>query len=264
MPTGSNARGFPLCILAVLGLFEACARAWAPPHRGGSTAVRPHGPGASGHRPRRRANCIAMQLKNTNHLRKVDAMRAAWADTLLPAVVLVRPDREDHVGMTARSIFNFGHGRLRLVDARCEHCTGNAVGYASGAGEVLQEAGVFSSLALAVEDVAHVFAIVSAESALGPEGRAMEPISLGATAAEAISLSAEAGALSCAVVFGASENDLRSLPTEPRRVLVGTHDGSLELPQCVSSLAPLRYGLAALTKDACHRLCVHLWSNVPS
>lgn len=148
--------------------------------------------------------------------------------------------------MTARSIFNFGHGRLRLVDARCEHCTGNAVGYASGAGEVLQEAGVFSSLALAVEDVAYVFAIVSTDSALGLEGRATEPISLGAAAAEAIRLSAEAGALSCAVVFGANEDDLRSLPTEPRRVPVGTHDESLALPQFVPSRALLRDGLAVL------------------
>ena len=80
---------------------------------------------------------LVMQVKNTNHARKNDAFKEALRDPLAPCVILVREAREDHAGMTARNLLNFGLARLRLVDsAACDHRTGNAVGYASGAGKL--------------------------------------------------------------------------------------------------------------------------------
>ena len=45
---------------------------------------------------------VLMQVKDTNHARKADAVRDALLDPLLPAVVLVRPDREVHLQKDAR------------------------------------------------------------------------------------------------------------------------------------------------------------------
>jgi len=59
-----------------------------------------------------------LQVKNTNHARKADAFRDALCDPLSPSIIIVREPREDHVGMVARNLLNFGLGRLRLVDCQ--------------------------------------------------------------------------------------------------------------------------------------------------
>lgn len=151
---------------------------------------------------------------------------------------------QDHVGMVARNILNFGIGRLRLVDPGCNHRTGNAMGYASGAGDVLLGASVFPTLDLAVQDFRHVFAVLSTSSANAivagegpssnaPGNSATHPSSAEDAAAEAILLAMEDEAPACALVFGSSEEDLRGILPEPRRVHVRLHDkaAALELPQ---------------------------------
>lgn len=148
--------------------------------------------------------------------------------------------------MVARNILNFGIGRLRLVDPGCDHRTGNTMGYASGAGDVLLGASVFPTLDLAVQDFRHVFAVLSTSSAsmiVASEGAssnaqgifATHPSSAEDAAAEAIllAMAMEDEATACALVFGCNDEDLRGIAPEPRRVHVKLHDkaAALELPQ---------------------------------
>jgi hypothetical protein len=80
---------------------------------------------------------LSMVVQNTNHARKADAYGDAVHDPLAPVVILVREPREDHIGMVARNLLNFGIGRLRLVDCQCDHLSGNTIGYSSGAGNIV-------------------------------------------------------------------------------------------------------------------------------
>ena len=75
-----------------------------------------------------------------------------------PLVVLVRPQLGENIGKAARAMLNFGLTRMRLVEPRDGWPNPAAGPAASGADEVLAEAGVFASVAEAVADCAHVYA----------------------------------------------------------------------------------------------------------
>jgi len=83
-----------------------------------------------------------------------------------PCVVLVRPHLDENVGAVARAMANFGLADLRLVapfpgDAHLERCDWRseaAVQRACGAGEILEQAQAFDSLAEALGDVHRVYA----------------------------------------------------------------------------------------------------------
>ncbi len=95
-----------------------------------------------------------------------------------PAIVLVRPQMGENIGAAARAMLNFGLDRMRLVDPRDGWPNPRAVAMASGAGRVLDAAGVFEDLADALADCDYVFATTArgrelAKPVLSPE-RAME------------------------------------------------------------------------------------------
>jgi tRNA/rRNA methyltransferase len=75
-----------------------------------------------------------------------------------PAFVLVRSQMGENIGGAARAMWNFGLDRMRLVEPRDGWPNQKAVAMASGAGRLLDEAGVFSTVAEAVGDCQYVYA----------------------------------------------------------------------------------------------------------
>ncbi len=75
-----------------------------------------------------------------------------------PAFVLVRPQMGENIGGAARAMWNFGLDRMRIVDPRDGWPNQKAVAMASGAGRLLDEAGLFESTGDAVADCDYIFA----------------------------------------------------------------------------------------------------------
>ena len=75
-----------------------------------------------------------------------------------PAFILVRPQMGENIGAAARAMLNFGLTRMRLVDPRDGWPNQRAVATASGAGRVLDGAGIFDDTAGACADCDYVFA----------------------------------------------------------------------------------------------------------
>ncbi|MFT4013480.1 MAG: RNA methyltransferase [Paracoccus sp. (in: a-proteobacteria)] len=76
-----------------------------------------------------------------------------------PAIILVRPQMGANIGAAARAMLNFGLTDMRLVAPRDGWPNPGAVAMASGAaGQVLDRARVFPSLAEAMADLDHVYA----------------------------------------------------------------------------------------------------------
>ncbi|TXL69652.1 RNA methyltransferase [Vineibacter terrae] len=79
-------------------------------------------------------------------------------DAPAPAVVLVRPQLGENIGMAARAMLNCGLGELRLVAPRDGWPNPAAQRASSGADSVLESARVFESVADAVGDMTRVIA----------------------------------------------------------------------------------------------------------
>ena len=75
-----------------------------------------------------------------------------------PAVILVRPQLGENIGMAARAMLNCGLSTLRLVAPRDGWPNERAQRAASGADIVLEKAEVFDSVGEAVADLEHVVA----------------------------------------------------------------------------------------------------------
>ena len=75
-----------------------------------------------------------------------------------PAFVLVRPQMGENIGAAARAMWNFGLSRMRVVDPRDGWPNQKAVAMASGAGRVLDGAGMSATTAEALGDATYVFA----------------------------------------------------------------------------------------------------------
>jgi tRNA/rRNA methyltransferase len=75
-----------------------------------------------------------------------------------PIIVLVRPQLGENIGKAARAMLNFGLTEMRLVEPRDGWPNPEAGPAASGADEVLAAAHVYSTVAEAVADCAHVYA----------------------------------------------------------------------------------------------------------
>ena len=75
-----------------------------------------------------------------------------------PAFVLVAPQMGENIGAAARAMWNFGLQRLRIVAPRDGWPNPRAVAMASGAGRLLDQAGLYASTAEAVADCHYVFA----------------------------------------------------------------------------------------------------------
>ncbi len=75
-----------------------------------------------------------------------------------PAIVLVRPQLAENVGMAARAMLNCGLDDLRLVCPRVEPTDERARRACSGADRVLEQARVFEDLPAAIADLKRVYA----------------------------------------------------------------------------------------------------------
>ncbi len=75
-----------------------------------------------------------------------------------PTFILVRPQMGENIGAAARAMLNFGLERMRIVAPRDGWPNPKAIAMASGAGRVLDQAGVFDTTAAAVADCDYVFA----------------------------------------------------------------------------------------------------------
>jgi len=78
-----------------------------------------------------------------------------------PVFILVRPQMGENIGAAARAMLNFGLTRLRVVAPRDGWPNPKAVAMASGAGRVLEDAGLFGDLDAAIADRDFVFATTS-------------------------------------------------------------------------------------------------------
>ena len=151
-------------------------------------------------------------------------------DTPEPAFVLVRPQMGENIGASARAMFNFGLSHMRVVAPRDGWPNERAVALASGAGRVLDRAGVVGSVAEAIRDCTYVFATTGRSRGLtkpivSPE-RAM---------AQARAIHAEGGKV--AVLFGPEraglENEDVALANAIISVPVNPDFPSINLAQCV-------------------------------
>lgn len=75
-----------------------------------------------------------------------------------PVFILVRPQMGENIGAAARAMLNFGLDRMRIVAPRDGWPNPAAVAMASGAGRVLDHAGICADVPSAVADCDFVFA----------------------------------------------------------------------------------------------------------
>lgn len=86
------------------------------------------------------------------------ALKGQATEDAAPAIVLVRPQLGENIGMAARAMLNCGLSEMRLVAPRDGWPNERAQRAASGADVVLDGARVFDSVAEAVADLQHVVA----------------------------------------------------------------------------------------------------------
>lgn len=153
---------------------------------------------------------------------------------IAPAFVLVRPQMGENIGAAARAMLNFGLTRMRIVDPRDGWPNPKAAAMASGAGRVLDQAGLFADLRAALADCDYVLATTA---------RGRELVKPVMTPEHAMSLArALAGAgKRVAVVFGPERSGLENDDILPANaiVTVPVNPGfpSLNLGQCVLLMA---------------------------
>jgi tRNA/rRNA methyltransferase len=75
-----------------------------------------------------------------------------------PVFILVRPQMGENIGAAARAMLNFGLERMRVTGPRDGWPNPKAVAMASGAGRVLDQAGLFADVPGAIADCDFVFA----------------------------------------------------------------------------------------------------------
>ncbi len=147
-----------------------------------------------------------------------------------PAIILVRPQMGENIGAAARAMLNFGLTRMRVVGPRDGWPNPKAVAMASGAGRVLDQAGLFADVSAAIADCDFVFATTArgrelTKPVMTPE-RAME---------YARALSAEGKRVG--ILFGPEraglENEDVVLANAIITVPVNPEFPSLNLGQCV-------------------------------
>jgi tRNA/rRNA methyltransferase len=147
-----------------------------------------------------------------------------------PAFVLVRPQMGENIGAAARAMWNFGLDRMRVVSPRDGWPSERAVAMASGAGRLLDEAGLFDDLAGAVGDCTYVYATTA-------RSRDMTKPVLAPEAAMAEARARIAAGEKVAVLFGPEraglENEDIARANAIVAVPVNPEFASLNLGQCV-------------------------------
>jgi len=151
-------------------------------------------------------------------------------DGITPAMILVAPQMGENIGAAARAMWNFGLDRMRIVAPRDGWPNERAVAMASGAGRLLDEAGLFPETGAAVSDLDYLFATTArprgvTKPVVTPE-RAMEQTRALIAAGQKVGIlfGAERAGLENADI--ARANAIISVPVNPRFA-------SLNLAQCV-------------------------------
>ncbi|WBU55448.1 RNA methyltransferase [Paracoccus sediminicola] len=148
-----------------------------------------------------------------------------------PVIILTRPQMGENIGAAARAMLNFGLTEMRLVAPRDGWPNPKAVAMASGAaGQVLDRARVFPTLAAAMEGISYAFATTA-------RGRELtKPVFTPATAAARNREEAASGGR-CAFIFGPEraglENDDIARANAILTVPVNPDFPSLNLAQAV-------------------------------
>jgi tRNA/rRNA methyltransferase len=75
-----------------------------------------------------------------------------------PVFILVRPQMGENIGAAARAMLNFGLDRMRIVAPRDGWPNPKANAMASGAGRVLDNAGIFPDVTASIADCDFIFA----------------------------------------------------------------------------------------------------------
>lgn len=147
-----------------------------------------------------------------------------------PTFVLVRPQMGENIGAAARAMWNFGLDRMRIVDPRDGWPNERAVALASGAGRLLDHAGIFDDVPAALSDCTYVFATTARDRditkpVVTPE-RAM---------AQARAITAAGGKVG--VLFGPERAGLENADIAPANAIISVDVNpefpSLNLGQCV-------------------------------
>lgn len=151
-----------------------------------------------------------------------------------PAFVLVRPQMGENIGAAARAMLNFGLTRMRVVAPRDGWPNPRAAATASGAGRVLDFAGVFPDLPAAIADCDMVYATTGRNRELVK--RVMTPE---AAVAEARALTAAGKRV--AFLLGPERTGLENDDIAPAHTIVTVPTNpefpSLNLAQCTLLLA---------------------------
>ncbi len=151
-----------------------------------------------------------------------------------PTLVLVRPQMGENIGAAARAMLNFGLDRMRLVAPRDGWPNQKAVAMASGAGRVLDRAGVYDDLPAALADCDYVYATTARSRELSKPVRTPER-----AMAEARAMRAEGKRV--AILFGPEraglENEDVSRANAIITVPVNPDFASLNLGQSVLLMA---------------------------
>ncbi|MGQ0566797.1 MAG: RNA methyltransferase [Gemmobacter sp.] len=155
-------------------------------------------------------------------------------DPIPPVFILVRPQMGENIGAAARAMLNFGLDRMRIVAPRDGWPNPRAAAVASGAGRVLDHAGIFADVPGAIADCDYVFATTArgrelVKPVMTPE-RAM---------AQARALSAAGSRVG--VLFGPERTGLENDDIIPANAIVTVPVNpdfpSLNLGQCALLLA---------------------------
>lgn len=147
-----------------------------------------------------------------------------------PLIVLTRPQMGENIGAAARAMLNFGLEHMRLVAPRDGWPNPGAIAMASGASNVLDNAGLFEDVAGAVADCDYVYATTA-------RGRGLVKPVLTPEAAMTEARAMIAAGKRVAVLFGPEraglENDDVAHANAIITVPVNPDFYSLNLAQCV-------------------------------
>lgn len=120
-----------------------------------------------------------------------------------PAVILVRPQLGENIGMCARAMLNCAVTDLRLVAPRDGWPSDSATAAASGAVSVLENAKVFATTAEAIADLNYILATTARSREIA------KPVLSPAEAAPLIRQKT-AGGLKCGLLFGPERTGLEN------------------------------------------------------
>ena len=121
-----------------------------------------------------------------------------------PVIILVRPQMGENIGAAARAMLNFGLSDMRLVDPRDGWPNPRAIAMASGAaGQVLDRARVFATLAEAMADIDYAYATTA-------RGRELTKPVLTPASAMQDARTRHAGGGRTAIIFGPERGGLEN------------------------------------------------------